>query len=244
MSITHRNNLKRIFCAAIYCAVVGNVAVAETMTHGDHMMAPGNFSKLMLDKFEVGDNLQRWDAQAWYGSDLNKIWLKTEGERSDGSTEHAELHAYYSRAITPFFDLQLGARHDFQPQPGRDWLAIGLQGLAPYFFETETTLFIGDNGRSNLRLKASYDLLFTQRLILAPEIEANLYGKDDPTIGIGSGFSDIEFGLRLRYELRREFAPYLGVAWTHQYGDTATLTRMAGGDAQDVQWVVGVKAWF
>lgn len=227
---------------------LASTAVADDMPH-DHMMAATNYSKVMLDKLEQpvdqhGSDGQRWDAQAWYGGDFDKLWLKSEGERSDGDTENAELQALYSHAISPFFDLQIGARHDFQPQPTRDWLVLGVQGLAPYFFETEATLFIGNEGRSALRLKAQYDLLITQQLILAPEVESNFYSKTDAATGAGSGLSDIEFGLRLRYEFAREFAPYLGVVWTHQYGDTADFTRTAGGSTQDVLCVAGLKVWY
>jgi copper resistance protein B len=217
--------------------------------HGDHMMGAHYTGKLLLDKLEASDSdSQHWDAQAWVsqpwgGGDIHKLWLKAEGEREEGHTEHAEVQALYSRAISPFFDAQIGLRRDLQPHPTRDWLAVGLQGLAPYFFETEATLFVGDEGRSALRLKAEYDLLFTQRLILSPEIELDAYGEDDPELGLGSGLSNLEFGLRLRYEIRREFAPYIGVVWSHQFGDTADYTRANGGDMQDVQWVAGVKFW-
>lgn len=214
-------------------------------SHDDHAMGAMSVGKVMLDKLEAGDDdVQRWDAQMYYGGDRDRLWLKSEGERADDRTEHAELQALYSRAISPFFDAQLGMRHDFQPTPSRDWLALGVQGLAPYFFETEATLFVGESGRSALRLKASYELLFTQRLILAPELELNAYGEDDADTGVGSGLSDLEFGLRLRYEIAREFAPYIGAVWTHQYGGTADFTRAEGGDVTDVQWVAGVKMWF
>jgi copper resistance protein B len=217
---------------------------APAVAHDDHMMGAHYSGKLLLDKLEVTDSdTQHWDAQLYYGGDIHKLWLKSEGERDDSHTEQAEVQALYSRAISPFFDAQIGLRHDLQPHPTRDWLTIGLQGLAPYFFETEATLFVGDEGRSALRLKAEYDLLFTQRLILSPQIELNACGKDDPEPGLGSGVSDLEFGLRLRYEIRREFAPYIGVVWSHQFGDTADYTRANGGDTQDVQWVAGVKFW-
>lgn len=233
---------------AIFFATLSTHALAgdaQHGVHGDHMVAAPNYSKVMLDKFEVGDDdTQTWDAQAWYGSDLNKLWIKSEGERSDGRTENAELQVLYSRAISPFFDAQIGARHDFQPTPTRDWLALGMQGLAPYFFETEATLYIGSGGRSALRLRAEYDFLFTQKLILAPEIEINLYGEDDPQTGVGSGLSDSEFGLRLRYEILKEFAPYIGAVWTHRYGDSADLSRRHDEDVSAVQWVAGIRAWF
>lgn len=184
------------------------------------------------------------DGQFWLGKDLNKLWVKTKFERTDGNTEEAELQALYSRAIAPFWDAQIGWRRDFRPKPERDWLAIGVQGLAPYFFEVDAAFFVGSNGRTAARLEAEYEFLFTQRLILSPEIEVNFYGKDDAATGTGSGLSDMELGLRLRYEIRREFAPYIGINWTRQFGQTADFTKATGNDIKDTQIVVGVRVWF
>ena len=176
-------------------------------------------TKVLIDQLEVrnADDGNPWvlDGQGWIGKDLQKLWLKVEVERNDGETEEAELQALYSQAIAPFWDIQVGLRQDFQPSPNRSWAVIGLQGLAPYLFEIDTALFVGESGRTALRLKAEYELLFTQRLILTPEIEANFYGKNDEELGIGSGLSDLNTGLRLRYEIRREFAPYIGVNSLH-----------------------------
>ncbi len=191
-----------------------------------------------------GDNPLVWDAEGWIGKDLHKLWIKTDGEYVDSKVEEAELQLLYSRAVAPFWDLQLGWRRDIRPTPNRDWLAFGLRGLAPYFFDIDTALFIGDNGRTAARLQAEYEVMLTQRLVLAPEIELNLYGKNDPAVGIGSGLSDIEAGLRLRYEVRREFAPYIGVNWTRLYGQTADYARAEGADVDDVQFVFGIRAWF
>ncbi len=204
------------------------------------MEADPLLSKIMIDKLEIRDadegNPLVWEAEAWLGKDLNKLWLKTEGELLKGETEEAELQLLYSRAIAPYWDLQLGWRGDMQPTPNRNWGVISLKGLAPYFFEVDASLFVGDSGRTAARLTAEYELLFTQRLILTPEIEMNFYGKDDPELGIESGLSDISTGLRLRYEIRREFAPYIGINWLKQY--------IADGDIQDTQFVIGVRAWF
>ncbi len=203
--------------------------------------------KGMIDELEWrdnGDDPVIWDAQLWIGKDLNKLWLKSEGERSDGDTEEAELQLLYSRAVAPFWDLQAGWRSDLEPGPERQWLAVGFQGLAPYLFEIDTTLFIGESGRTALRLEAEYELLFTQRLILAPEIEANLYGHNDVDTGAGSGLSDVEAGLRLRYEIVREFAPYIGINWEKRFGNSADFARAAGEDSSDSQWVIGIRAWF
>jgi len=204
--------------------------------------------KVMIDQLEVRDadehNLLVLDGQGWFGKDLQKLWFKAEVERKDSETEEAELQALYSQAIAPFWDVQVGVRQDFQPTPSRTWAVIGLQGLAPYFFEIDTALFIGESGRTALRLEAEYELLFTQRLILTPEVEVNFYGQNDADLGVGSGLSDIETGLRLRYEIRREFAPYIGVNWNKSFSNTADFARSAGEKTDDVQWVIGVRAWF
>jgi len=140
--------------------------------------------------------------------------------------------------------VQFGLRQDFQPSPSRSWVVFGFQGLAPYFFEVDTALFIGESGRTALRLEAEYELLFTQRLILTPEVEINFYGQNDRDLGLGSGLSDLEAGLRLRYEVRREFAPYIGVNWNKSFGNTADFARDEGEDTDDFQWVIGLRAWF
>ena len=205
-------------------------------------------TKLTVDQLEIrSDNensLFVWDAEGWVGKDLNKFWIKTDGEYNNDQIEETEIQALYSRAVAPFWDLQLGWRRNIRPSPDRDWLAIGVKGLAPYFFDIDTALFVGDNGRTAARLQVEYEMMITQRLVLTPEIELNLYGKDDPAVAIGSGFSDIEVGLRLRYEIRREFAPYIGVNWTHLYGDTADYARMEDEDIDDVQLVFGIRSWF
>ncbi len=201
-----------------------------------------------LDQLEIrdtdGTNPLVWDAQGWVGKDLNKLWLKTEGERVGSETEDLELQLLYGHAIAPYWDFQIGWRGDFKPKPVRDWLAFGVQGVAPYFFDIDVAFFIGDAGRTAVRLDAEYELLFTQKLILTPEIEINLFGKNDAATGIGSGLSNLEAGLRLRYEIRREFAPYVGVNWWQKFGNTADFARDAGQDSNDVQLVAGIRAWF
>ena len=201
---------------------------------------------VMLDQFEVrdssGDKPVVWQAQGWVGKDLDKFWFKTEGERLNGKTEEAELQALYSKAIAPYWDFQIGAKRNFQPSPSRNWVAVGFQGLAPYFFEIDVSLFIGESGRSSLRLEAEYEFLLTQRLILTPEIEMNFFTENDPDTSTGSGLSKVESGLRLRYEIRREIAPYLGINWSKLSGNTADFANTEGEQTDDVQFLIGIRA--
>jgi len=203
---------------------------------------------VILDQLEMrdvgGDNTLSWDGEAWLGRDLRKIWFKTDGERTAGSTDEAELQLLYSKVIARYWDFQLGVRHDFDPSPSRSWAAIGFKGLAPYFFDIDATAFIGESGRTALRFEAEYELLLTQRLIFTPDVEINLYSRNDPDVGIGSGLSDIEAGLRLRYEFRREFAPYIGINWSRLFGNTADFAIIAGKDTSEAQLVIGLRAWF
>jgi copper resistance protein B len=216
---------------------------SEHASHG--MLDSLRFGKVAVDQLEwrEGDTLA-WHGRAQYGGDLNRLVLKSEGERSGGGTHEAEAQLLYSRAIAPFWDLQLGWRHDFQPRPQRGWAALGIRGLAPYLFETEATLFIGESGRTALRLAAEYELLLTQRLILTPQLEANFHGEEDRDTATGSGLSDLEFGLRLRYEIRREFAPYLGVTWQRRYGDSAGFSTADGSEREETRVVAGLRFWF
>ncbi|HEX6549924.1 MAG TPA: copper resistance protein B [Gammaproteobacteria bacterium] len=233
-----------LFSAA--CALAASlIAQANESAHMDDNAV---FSQLMLDQFENrfggnGDTLA-WEAQYLAGGDFNKLWIKSEGDRTAGITDSADAQLLYDRAITAFWDMQLGVRQDFGYAPSRTWLAFGVQGLAPYFVDLEAAGFIGPNGRSAARVRASYELLFSQRLILEPELETNLYGRDDPARRVGSGLSNIEFGLRLRYEFRRQFAPYIGVVYARSYGHTADYLQLAGEQSHESRFVAGLRVWF
>jgi len=204
--------------------------------------------KLMLDKFEVGrvdgKNPIAWESGFWIGKDLNKLWVKSDGERVSGKNESTETRLLYSRAITPFWDFQAGWRHDTVPGESRDYANFGIQGLAPYYFETDANISVGENSQVKLNLSFEYEMMLTQKLVLSPEIELNAYAKDDEKMGIGSGLSDIEAGLRLRYEIKREFAPYIGVNWAKKFGATADLVKDEGEDTSETMFVVGVRAWY
>lgn len=204
---------------------------------------------LLLDQLEVahsrnGGNAAVIDGEAWHGGDLDKLWLKFEGEHAGDRWQDLRTEALWDHAVATYWSTQLGARHDFGEGPGRTWAAFGMQGLAPYWFETEATFYVGQSGRTAARVQVEYDELLTQRLILQPRIEVNLYGKDDPQRGIGSGLSDAAVSVRLRYEIRREFAPYVGVVWRQQFGSTAGFARARGEHTDDLQFVAGFRIWF
>jgi copper resistance protein B len=188
--------------------------------------------KVMLDQLELeggtGDTVLAWDGQAWYGGDYNKVWVKTEGSPDSGRQDDARNELLWDHTLTRWWDLQTGMRYDFGRGPARGWAAVGIEGLAPYWFDVEATLYLGEAGRTAARLQVEHDLLLTQRLILQPEMEANFYGKRDAARDIGSGLSDMQLGLRVRYEIRRELAPYVGVAWRRNLAANDSLQWVAG----------------
>ena len=192
-----------------------------------------------------GSNTQfRWDGQGWVGTDYDKLWIKSEGTLSDGALDDGQQQFLYSRAVTTYFDLQGGLRSDLDSRPTRNWAALGIQGLAPYFFDLEVAGFVSSEGHLAAKLEASYDLLLTQRLVLQPQVELNLYSKADPARLVGAGFSDIDTGLRLRYEFDRKFAPYVGVIYEGKFGQTANFARQAGESTGEVRFAFGIRVWF
>jgi copper resistance protein B len=232
---------KSILAAILFAALTGTVTAGEMVD--DPLLVWVMVNEAEVAPTDGADSLSL-DAEAWVGYDLNKLWFKTTAEHADGDTEDAEVQLVYSRAIARYWDFQAGWRRNMAPGPDRDWGSIGLKGLAPYFFEVDAEFFVGERGRVAARLDIEYEVLFTQKLIMTPEIEVNIFSKDDAAVRSGSGVSDLELGLRLRYEIRREFAPYIGVNWLKQFGHTADFTRADGGDSSDVQFVAGVRAWF
>lgn len=193
------------------------------------------------------DHALAWDAKAWFGHDANRLWLRSEGRGeppSHGRIEHADIEALWGRPLSPWWDVLVGLRHDLEPGPSQTWVAVGVQGLAPYKFEVEATAYLGEGGHSAVQLEAEYDLLLTNRLILQPRVEAILRGRDDETRGFGAGLSEIDAGLRLRYEIRREFAPYIGIEWGRSFGATADFARAREEDVEDTRFLAGVRFWF
>lgn len=203
---------------------------------------------LLVDNLEAvrsdGNASAAYDLQAWYGRTYDRAVLKAEGDYDSGDFQDARTELLWGHAVAAFWDTQLGMRHDSGEGPDRNWLAFGVQGLAPYWFEVEATGYVGESGRTAARLDTSYELLLTQKWILQPRVEANAYGKDDTRRGLGSGLSDVSAALRLRYEIRREFAPYVGVEWAGKFGDTKDLARAAGEDANETRFVAGLRFWF
>ncbi|MBV4493191.1 copper resistance protein B [Pseudomonas oryzicola] len=214
--------------------------------HQMHDSAINSF--LLLDQLEYQDadegSTLAWDASGWIGGDINRLWIRSEGERTNGVTEDAELQLLYGRSVSPWWDVVAGVRQDFKPESPQTWAAFGVQGMALYDFEAEATAFIGENGQTAARLEGDYDILLTNRLILQPTAEANFYGKNDPERGVGSGLANTEVGLRLRYEIVRQFAPYIGITWNRSYGKTADFVRDEGGDVDEARFVAGIRMWF
>jgi copper resistance protein B len=216
---------------------------------GSPVMDRQVFSHVLLEQFEGrlrgGESNLNWDGEAWIGTDTDRLVLKSEGTlNGGGKIEDGRHELLYGRPLTSFFDLQAGVRYDGDAGPDRVWAAFGVEGLAPYRFHVSATAYASDQGRYAARLTGSYEQLLTQRLILTPQIEANLYAKDDPARRIGSGLSDIDAGLRLRYEITRKFAPYVGVTWERKFGTTADFARTDGERATDWRVAVGVRSWF
>ena len=192
-----------------------------------------------------GGDGYRWDGEGWIGGDINRLTLKSEGEGRFGQPlEQAEVQALYSRALDPYWNLQAGVRYDFKPNPSRTYATVGVEGLAPYWFDVEGALFLSDKGDVLGRAEAWYDERMTQFFVLQPRVEANFSAQDVRRDGIGSGLTDLELGLRLRYEKSREFAPYIGVSWERQFGGTARFTRARGDDTGGFSFVAGVRTWF
>lgn len=214
--------------------------------HQMHDSAINSF--FLLDQLEYQDadegSTLAWDASGWVGGDINRVWFRSEGERTNGVTEDAELQLLYGRSIGPWWDVVAGVRQDFKPESPQTWAAFGVQGMALYAFEAEATAFVGENGQTAARLEGDYDILLTSRLILQPTAEVNFYGKNDPERGVGSGLANTELGLRLRYEIVRQFAPYIGVSWSRSYGNTADLVRDEGEDVDEARFVAGIRMWF
>ncbi|MGB3288612.1 MAG: copper resistance protein B [Burkholderiaceae bacterium] len=208
-----------------------------------------NFGSVNVDRLEYvrarGEEWTAYEGEAWYGSTYNRVVIKAEGEVASGKLQESETQLLWRHAVSTFWDTELGFRFDHgQGAPNREWLALGVKGLAPYWFEVDATAYVGPSGRTALGLKAEYDILLTQKLYLQPSVEVNFYGKDDERRGIGSGLTDGTAGLRLKYEVTRQFVPYVGVEWSSKFGKTADHARAEGESKQETRFVAGLSFRF
>ena len=229
-------------------AIFGEAAMAEARALSLASHGEMKFGTVMAERLEVrisdGHEAFLWDLQGWYGGDIDKFVFKSEGEGEFGEgVEDAEIQALWGHAIGPFFDLQAGARIDLEPET-RSHLVLGVQGLAPYMWHVDGALFLSDRGDLTARLEGEYDQKITQALILQPRVELELAAQDIPEREIGAGLTKLETGLRLRYEIAREFAPYVGIGYETKLGETADIARAAGEDPGGVAAVFGIRAWF
>lgn len=221
-------------------------AFPDVKGHAVHDKAVNYF--VLFDQFEwkagKGGSGITLDSKGWIGRDRDRLWVRAEGEGEDGRAADAQLHLLYGRQFSRWWDVVGGLHQDFRPGPGRTWAAIGVQGLAPYWFEVEATAYVGASGRTYARFEVEYELLLTNRLVLQPLVEVEVQGKSDPERGLGAGLSTTDAGLRLRYEIKREFAPYIGVTWHRKYGKTADFAKAEGEDINGVRVVTGLRFWF
>jgi len=214
-----------------------------------HAMLEDPFDySVRVDELETqqadGDDPLTWNARAWLGRSFDKLVIRTEGEQRGSDTDRAELELLWSHTVARWWEVVVGARTDFQPTPSRTWAAFGVQGIAPYRFDIEATAYLADGGDSAARLEATYELLITQRWVLEPRLDLDWYGQDDPARGVASGLARGEGGLRLRYEIRREIAPYVGLVRERKFGGTADLASAAGEHPDDTRWVIGLRLRF
>ena len=216
--------------------------------HGHAMRDNAVNSFLLFDQLEWqadgNTNAVNLDSRGWIGRDRDRLWFRAEGDGDGRRVGDAQAHVLYGRQFSRWWDVVAGIRQDFRPGSAHTWAAIGVQGLAPQWFEVEATAYVGASGRTAARFKVEYELLLTNRLILQPLVEAEVFGKSDPERGIGAGLSATDAGFRVRYEWRREFAPYVGVTWSRKWGQTASFAEAAGEDRGGAQFVTGLRLWF
>lgn len=251
------NNLGAALCAAVLLTGSAGGARAQQAPSADQaqphtmpkMLDEAVFAHVLFDQLEGRfgfnqGNTFRWQAEGWLGTDENRLWLLSEGRYSNNQLDDGIQQLFWGRAITTYFDALVGVRYDLDSLPGRGWGAFGIQGLAPQFFKISAIGYVSGEGHLGARLEASYDLLITQRLILQPQIELNFYTRNDPARHVGAGLSELDAGLRLRYEITRQLAPYIGITYLGQYGATANYVSAAGGATQQVRFTAGLRTWF
>ena len=230
-------------------AIFGADIMAKSRKELAYEVGGMGYSLVTIDLLEVGfqrgEESYRFEGEAFTGGNINRFGVKFEGEGAFGERiDDLELQALYSRAIAPYWNLQAGVRYDIKPDPSRTYLVGGVEGIAPYWFKVNAAGFVSNKGEVRARVEASYDQRITQSLILQPRIEANIAFQDIRALGVGSGLTDFEAGLRLRYEIEQEIAPYLGVEWRKQIGATARFSRVSGDDPETISFVAGIRIWF
>ncbi len=212
--------------------------------HGgiQHSFVGFDLAEVQLHRGNAG---YRWEGEAWFGGDINRLMIKHEGEGTiGGELEDLEIQALWSHAIDPWWNLQTGIRHDVRPGPQRTYAVVGIDGTAPYWFKLQGALFLSNKGDLQMRAEGHYDQRITERLIAQPRFEANVSAQSVPELGLGRGVSSFELGMRLRYEIQRQFAPYVGIEWQTKVGATARLARLNGEKPSTIQAVAGVSFWF
>lgn len=210
--------------------------------HGD-----GVHSYVLFDRLEWTDSESgafAWEAEAWIGTDTDRFWLRSEGEAIRSGSDHAELELLYGHSVSPWWDVLVGLRHQNEGSENRESLAFGIRGLAPQKIEVAATAYVDTSGGTDLRLKLGYDAWLNQRWILHPELEFNAHGRSDPDRGIGAGLATMHAGLRLRYEITRRFAPYIGLEFEQAFGGTADFRRREGESVRDTRLVLGLRVLF
>ena len=215
----------------------------EGMSHGTAVYSRVTFNRLEAWDADHGTG-QAWEGSASIGGDVQRLWLRSEGEREGGRTASSDLEVLYGRGVTAWWDVVAGVKHDFRPASSQTWAALGVQGMAPYFFGISATAYLGESGRLAAALEVEYEMLLTNRLVLQPMLELEFNGRDDPRRHVGRGLGKAETGLRLRYEVTRRFAPYVGVVHERTFGGTADYHVAEGEPARDTRLVAGVRIWF
>ncbi|MSO91741.1 MAG: copper resistance protein B [Acetobacteraceae bacterium] len=233
----------------IAAAIVAAAGVGAWDARAEEPMHDGRWSQVLVDRLEYrwqdGNDIVAWEAEAWWGGDYERFRLETEGEQvRNGSLESAEVRALYSWLTDYFWDIRAGLRQDFRPRPERTYATVGIAGVTPYLIEVEAFAFVSENGKVSGRIEAETDWYLTQRLVLQPAAEIDVALNGDRAIEQGSGLRAIELGARLRYEFAREFAPYVGIHWERKLGETADLARAHGETADSLAWVTGIRFWF
>ena len=251
--------MKRLRFALIVLSAIGGPVTAWGQSNGasPSIAAPFGspvddqrvFVHGLLEQFEYRaaghDSVSRWEGEAWVGTDTHRVWIKSEGVVGrHGDVRDGDHEVLYDRPVSTYFDVQAGLRIDLDAAPGRAWAAFGIEGLAPYFLHVSATGYASDGGHFAAKVQLFYDQLLTQRLILQPQFEINVYTKVDPRRQVGSGLSNIDAGIRLRYEVNRKFAPYVGVSYQRAFTSTAQYVRAESGRAGNASVLVGIRGWF